>query len=96
MAILPRELATRLRIERSPLLKALSEDENNRIALVRLATETGTRRNSLGSFLGGEWEAPIRAVLDDGLFAEWFGTSAEQLALSHLEALENDPSAVNA
>lgn len=96
LAILPDKLATRFRIERSPLLQALSKDENDQVALVELAAETETRPNSLSSYLGGPWEEPIRALLGDALFAESFDSTAEQLALSHLEALENDPLAVDA
>lgn len=96
LAVLPKAMANRFCIEKSALSNALTEDEEDRMPMLHLMAETGTRSNSLGSFLGGEWETPLRALLGETLFAEWFDSSAEQIAFSQLDALENDPVEVSA
>lgn len=87
------EIGSGLRLTADELIGPPDDKPNRNAAWLRLMGETDLRPNRLGSFLGGEWEPPLRAALGENTFGEIFATRPREEIEKALATLEKDPSA---
>lgn len=96
LSALPVEIAATLRMSSATLLAAVNADATTALPLIGLAQMTESRPNAMPSFLGGEWAAPLHALLGLEQFAAWFPYESEANVLEQLTELEGNHSAVGA
>jgi len=93
---IPDSVATALRVPIARLRQALDTDVSTLTPLLTVGQETETRPNSLSSFLGGNWSTPLKAIIPAEDFTSLFLGEPLDVGVSHLTALEADPSNVEA
>jgi hypothetical protein len=88
LRVLPEVHARSLHISAELVRRAIAPNDDSVGPIIMLAQETENRLNTVSSFLGGLWRAPLESALSSETIAEWFPGSPDTIALAQLATVE--------